>query len=103
MGIFLKGDRRRKLLHRHTFTLCSDVSICTGLMAEAREQLRLSEGNAAAYQQLDSRLERMRMELEEMHFQALEVRVQVTCQHEAVESNLDSPFDLSVLSDMFAN
>ena len=46
-------------------------------MAEAREQLRVGDGNAEAYQQLDSRLERMRMELEDMQFQALEVRVQV--------------------------
>jgi hypothetical protein len=45
-------------------------------MACAREQLRRCEGNAKIYQSIDSHLEKLKLELDEMHVKTLALRVQ---------------------------
>jgi len=49
---------------------------CAEIMASAREQLRRCEGNAKMYQGIDSHLELLKLELDEMHAKTLALRVQ---------------------------
>lgn len=46
------------------------------LMRSAREELCRSEEHAQLVQGIDARIDKMRLELEAMHFQTLELRVQ---------------------------
>ena len=46
------------------------------LMHSAREELCKSEEHAQLVQGIDARIDKMRLELEAMHFQTLELRVQ---------------------------